>query len=68
MYRGGVAGPAGPALAGPLFSLRTRRLGQVSYASPPLPSVYAFLIVHALLSADLEPGASRPDCICTHTI
>ena len=51
-HRGGVAGPAGPAKAGPLFSgsldslsdcrdsLRTRRLGQVSYASPPLPCMY----------------------------
>ena len=68
--RGGVAGPAGPALAGPLFSgslvscpdcrdgLRTRRLGQVSHASSPLPCVHAFLvIVPALLPADQDPGA-----------
>ena len=79
--RGGVAGPAGPALAGPLFSgslvpcpdcrdgLRTRRLGQVSHASSPLPCVYAFLvIVPALLPADQEPGAARPDCISTHVL
>ena len=49
--RGGVAGPAGPAKAGPLFSrslvsfpdcrdgLLMRWLGQVSHASSPLPSV-----------------------------
>ena len=109
-------GPAGPAKAGPLFSgsldsfsdcrdsLRTRRLGQVSYASPPLPCLYSlvprplpdcisqpwrffprlrdkiwewpgdevtacmrfsYIIVHALLSADLEPGAG---CISTNSI
>ena len=65
-HRGGVAGPAGPAKAGPLFrgslvsfsdysdSLRTRRLGE-----SPLLCVYAFLvIVHALLPADQEPGAA----------
>ena len=70
--RGGVAGPAGPAKAGPLFSeslvsfsdcrdsLRTRRLGQVSHT----PCMYAFLvIVPTLLPADREP---RPDCIDTH--
>ena len=70
-FRGGVAGPAGPALAGPLFSgslvsfpdcrdsLRTRRLGQVSHASSPLPCVYAFLvIVPALFPADQESGAA----------
>ena len=69
--RGGVAGPAGPALAGPLFcgslvsfldcrdSLRPRQLGQVSHASLPLPCVYAFLvIIPALLLADQEPGAA----------
>ena len=80
-FRGGVAGPAGPALAGPLFSgslvscpdcrdgLRTRRLGQVSHASSPLPCVYAFLvIVPALLPADQDPGAARPDCIGTHVL
>ena len=83
-YRGGVAGPAGPAgpaLAGPLFSgslvscpdcrdgLRTRRLGQVSHTSSPLPCVYAFLIiVPTLLLADQEPGAARPDCIGTHVL
>ena len=51
LSRGGVAGPAGPAKAGPLFSrslvsfpdcrdgLPTRWLGQVSHASSPLPSV-----------------------------
>ena len=45
LFRGGVAGPAGPAKAGPLFSRslvsfsdcrdswRTRRMGQVSHAS-----------------------------------
>ena len=79
--RGGVAGPAGPALAGPLFSgslvscpdygdgLRTRRLGQVSHASSPLLCVYAFLIiVPALLPADKDPGAARPDCIGTHVL
>ena len=73
--RGGVAGPAGPAKAGPLFrgslvsfsdrsdSLRTRRLGE-----SPLLCVYAFpVIVHALLPADqAEPGAARTDCISTH--
>ena len=49
--RGGVAGPVGPAKAGPLFrrslvsfpdcrdSLPTGWLGQVSHASSPLPSV-----------------------------
>ena len=76
--RGGVAGPAGPALAGPLFSgalvsfsdcrdsVRTRRFGQVSHASSPLPCVYAFLvIVPALLPADQQPGAARLDCIGT---
>ena len=78
-YRGGVAGPAGPALAGTLSSgelvsfsecrdsVRTRRFGQVSHASSPLPCVYAFLvIVLALLPADQEPGAARRDCIGTH--
>ena len=71
LYGGGVAGPAGPASAGPLFSgslvsctdcrdgLRTRRLGQVSHASSPLLCVYAFLvIVPALLPADQEPGSA----------
>ena len=78
--RGDVSGPAGLAKAGPLFrgslvsfsdcrdSLRTRRLGEVSHASSPLPCVYALLvIVHALLPADQEPGAARMDCISTHT-
>ena len=77
--RGGVAGPAGQAKAGPLFSgslvsfsgcrdsLRTRRLGEVSHASSPLPCMYMFLvIVHALLQADQEPVAARTDCISTH--
>ena len=33
----------------------------------PLPCVDAFLvIVLALLPADQEPGAARPDCIATH--
>ena len=72
--RGGGAGPAGLAKAGPLFrgllvsfadcsdSLRTRRLGE-----SPLLCVYAFLvIVHALLPVDQEPGAARTDCISTH--
>ena len=81
-YKGGVAGPAGLALAGPLFSgslvscpdcrdgLRTRRLGQVSHApSSPLPCVYAFLvIVPALLPTDQEPSTARPDCIGTHVL
>ena len=79
VYRGGGTGPAGPAKAGPLFrgslvsfpdcrdNLRTRRLGEVSHASLPLPCVYAFLIiVHALLPVDQEPGAARTDCISTH--
>ena len=74
IYSGGVASPAGPAKAGPLFkgslvsfsdcsdSLRTRQLGE-----SPLLCVYAFLvIVHALLPADQEPGAARTDCISTH--
>ena len=53
LHRGGVAGPAGPAKAGTLFSgslvsfpacrdtcsLRTRRSGQVSHANSPLPCV-----------------------------
>ena len=71
--RGGVAGPAGPALrvVGPFSdcrdSLRTRGLGQVSHASSPFPCVYAFLvIVPALLPAVQEPGAARPDCIGTY--
>ena len=72
-------GPAGPALAGPLFSgslasfpdcrdsLRTRRLGQVSHVGLPFPCEYAFLvIVPALLPADQEPGAARPDCRDRH--
>ena len=79
--RGGVAGPAGLALAGPLFSgslvsfvdcrdsLRTRRLGQVCHASWPLPCVYAFLvIIPPLLPADQEPSAASPDCIGTHVL
>ena len=68
--RGGGAGPAGPALAGPLFnrafsdcrdSVRTRWFGQVSHASSPLPCVYAFLVIVPTLCA------ARPDCIGTHT-
>ena len=66
-----VAGPAGPALAGPLFSgalvsfpdrrdsLRMRRLGQVS-TQARLALVYAFLlIVSVLLPAVRSP--ERPD-------
>ena len=80
LSRSGVASPAGPTLAGPLFSgtlvsfpdcrdsLRTRRLGQVSHTSSPLPCVYAFLaIVPALLPADQEPSVPRPDCIAKCT-
>ena len=75
--RGSIAGPAGPALAGLLFSgafsdcrdsVRTRWFGQVSHANSPLPCVYAFLvIVPTLLPADQEPGVARADCIGTHT-
>ena len=50
-FRGGVAGPAGPALAGPLFSgslpdcrdnLRTRRLVQVSTQTRLCPAYMRF--------------------------
>ena len=72
----GIAGPAGPAKAGPLFSkslvsfsdcrdsLRTKRMGQVSHASSPLPCMYVFLVI--ILPVDQEHGAARPDCIGTH--
>ena len=82
MRRGGVAGPAGPAKAGPLFSgslvsfsdcrdsLRTRRLCQVSCASLPLPCVYAYLVYNRspFLPADQESGAARPACFATHAL
>ena len=66
----------GPLFSGSLVScpdcrdgLRTRRLGQVSHASSPLPCAYAFLvIVPTLLPADQEPGAARSGCIGTHVL
>ena len=82
--RGGVAGPAGPAKAGPLFSralvsfpdsrdgLPTRWLSQVSHASSPLPSAcrrFSYKSFPLFCQQIMqEPGAARPDCIGTHVL